>query len=86
MNRNDPYAKLGGGALDQELFKSKQTPPSSHISDTSDKKVKRSKAQLTPHSRQEGENKASKSIITHVKKAKTKRLTFPYRDFSRYGG
>jgi hypothetical protein len=59
MNRNDPYAKLGGGALDQELFKSKQTPPSSHISDTSDKKVKRSKAQLTPHSRQEGENKAT---------------------------
>jgi hypothetical protein len=25
MSQNDPYAKLGGGALDQELFK-KQTP------------------------------------------------------------
>src|SRR5918996_1309241 len=28
MSQNDPYAKLGGGALDQELFK-KQTPLSS---------------------------------------------------------
>jgi hypothetical protein len=25
MNPNDPYAKLGGGALDQELFKKKPT-------------------------------------------------------------
>ena len=31
MNQNDPYAKLGGGALDQELFKSNQTPPSAHV-------------------------------------------------------
>jgi hypothetical protein len=31
MSQNDPYAKLGGGALDQELFK-KQTPlsPADH--------------------------------------------------------
>ena len=29
MSKNDPYAKLGGGALDQELFKNKQTPLSS---------------------------------------------------------
>jgi hypothetical protein len=27
MNTHDPYAKLGGGALDQELFKNKPTPP-----------------------------------------------------------
>ena len=28
MHQGDPYAKLGGGALDQELFKSKQPPHS----------------------------------------------------------
>ena len=66
MNHNDPYAKLGGGALDQELFKSKQPPPSAHVSDTSGKKVHRSKAQGTPPSRQESENKESKSIMTDV--------------------
>ncbi len=66
MNQNDPYAKLGGGALDQELFKSKQTPPSAHVSDTSDKKANRSKAQVTPPSRQESENKESNSIMTDV--------------------
>ena len=27
MNPNNPYAKLGGGALDQELFKKKPTSP-----------------------------------------------------------
>ncbi len=37
MSQNDPYAKLGGGALDQELFK-KQTPLSS--ADNSDKTIK----------------------------------------------
>ena len=26
MNQNDPYAKMGGGALDQELFKKKPAP------------------------------------------------------------
>jgi hypothetical protein len=26
MTNTDPYAKLGGGALDQELFKKKTTP------------------------------------------------------------
>jgi hypothetical protein len=64
MNQNDPYAKLGGGALDQELFKSKQTPPSAHIRVASDKKVNRSKAQVAPPSRQE--NKEGKSIMTDV--------------------
>ena len=39
MSQNDPYAKLGGGALDQELFK-KQTPLSS--ADHSDKTIKSS--------------------------------------------
>jgi hypothetical protein len=66
MNHNDPYAKLGGGALDQELFKSKQTPLSAHVSDTSDKIVNRSKAQVAPSSRRESENKESKSIIIDV--------------------
>jgi hypothetical protein len=37
MSQNDPYAKLGGGALDQELFK-KQTPLSS--TNKSDKAIK----------------------------------------------
>ena len=36
MSQNDPYAKLGGGALDQELFK-KQTPLSP--TDTSNKTI-----------------------------------------------
>ena len=31
MNPNDPYAKLGGGALDQELFKKKPTLPESPV-------------------------------------------------------
>ena len=39
MSQNDPYAKLGGGALDQELFK-KQTPLPSP--DHSDKTIKSS--------------------------------------------
>jgi hypothetical protein len=66
MNHNDPYAKLGGGALDQELFKNKQTPPSAQVSDTSDKKVHRSKTHVTPPSRQKSENNESKSLMTDV--------------------
>ena len=31
MNPNNPYAKLGGGALDQELFKKKPTLPVSPV-------------------------------------------------------
>jgi hypothetical protein len=34
MNPNDPYAKLGGGALDQELFKKKPTLPVSPVLET----------------------------------------------------
>jgi hypothetical protein len=66
MNQNDPYAKLGGGALDQELFKTKQTPPSAQNSDTSDKKTHRSKTQVTSHSLQDSKNKVSTSIIADV--------------------
>jgi hypothetical protein len=40
MPHTHPYAKLGGGALDQELFKKKPTPPP-QTRDTSVKKTHR---------------------------------------------
>ena len=68
MDHNDPYAKLGGGALDQELFKNKQAPPLSQKSDPSNKKIHRSKTQRTPlsHPRPESEKKESTSIVHDV--------------------
>jgi len=66
MNQNDPYAKLGGGALDQELFKTKQTPPSAQNTDTADKKLNRLKTQVTSPSLQDSKNKVSTPIITDV--------------------
>src|SRR4051794_21574091 len=69
MNQNDPYAKLGGGALDQELFKTKQTPPPSRNRNSSAKETSNLKTQVTPPSRQDRENKESKSISTDVVKS-----------------
>jgi hypothetical protein len=66
MNQNDPYAKLGGGALDQELFKTKQTPPPAQKSDTSDKKTPRSKTHAAPLKRPDNTNTARKSLSTDV--------------------
>ena len=45
MSQNDPYAKLGGGALDQELFK-KQMPLSS--TDNLNKTIKSSTPESLP--------------------------------------
>ena len=68
MNKNDqnPYAILGGGALDQQLFKPKPTPPLAEGGETSDKNTNRSKAQSAIPSRQDGKIKESKSRITDV--------------------
>jgi hypothetical protein len=63
MSQNDPYAKLGGGALDQELFK-KQTPLSP--TDNSEKVIKSSTPESsTPVSKQSTE-KVNKSAINDV--------------------
>ena len=63
MSQNDPYAKLGGGALDQELFK-KQTPLPSP--DNSDKTIKSSTPESpTPVSKQSNK-KVNKSAINDV--------------------
>jgi hypothetical protein len=66
MNKTDPYAILGGGALDQELFKTKQTPPPAQKSDTSDKKTHRMKTQASRPSRKDSEHQVSKSATTDV--------------------
>lgn len=44
MNTHDPYAKLGGGALDQELFKNKQTPPPEEKQDSLQAGTRKKKA------------------------------------------
>jgi hypothetical protein len=69
MNKNDqnPYAILGGGALDQQLFKTKSTPPLAEGGETSDKNTNRSKAQSAIPSRQDGKIKESKSRTTDVR-------------------
>ena len=72
MSQNDPYAKLGGGALDQELFK-KQTPLSS--ADNSDKTIKSSTpdspAPVRKQSKKQVNKFATSDVITssrhHVK-------------------
>jgi len=63
MSQNDPYAKLGGGALDQELFK-KQTPLSS--TDHSDKTIKSPTPQTTRPARKQSNKKVSTSVTTNV--------------------
>jgi hypothetical protein len=69
MNKNDqnPYAILGGGALDQQLFKTKSTPPLAEGGEISDKNTNRSKAQSATPSRQDGKIKESKSRTTDVR-------------------
>jgi len=63
MSQNDPYAKLGGGALDQELFK-KQTPLSS--ADNSNKTITSSMPQTPPTTRKQGNKKVNKSASDDV--------------------
>jgi hypothetical protein len=63
MSQNDPYAKLGGGALDQELFK-KQTPLSS--TDNSDKTIKSPTPASPPPARKQSTKKVNKSATNDV--------------------
>ena len=63
MSQNDPYAKLGGGALDQELFK-KQTPLSS--TDHSDKTLKSSTPRPPRPARKQSNKKVYKSATNDV--------------------
>ena len=63
MSQNDPYAKLGGGALDQELFK-KQTPLSS--TDNSDKTIKSSTPDSPAPVRKQSKKKVNKSATNDV--------------------
>ena len=66
MPPTDPYAKLGGGALDQELFKQKQTAPPTPARTTSDTQTHQSNMQATPLSRPASANKARKTLHTDV--------------------
>ena len=63
MSQNDPYAKLGGGALDQELFK-KQTPLSS--ADHSDKTIKSSTPESSTPVSKQSTKKVNKSATNDV--------------------
>ena len=63
MSQNDPYAKLGGGALDQELFK-KQTPLSS--TDNLDKTIKSSMPESPAPVRKQTNKKVNKSATNDV--------------------
>ena len=63
MSQNDPYAKLGGGALDQELFK-KQTPLSS--TDHSDKTIKSPTPASPRPARKQSNKKVYKSATNDV--------------------
>ena len=63
MSQNDPYAKLGGGALDQELFK-KQTPLSS--TDNSDKTIKSSTPDSPDPVRKQNKKQVDKSATNDV--------------------
>ena len=47
MNPNDPYAKLGGGALDQELFKKKPTLPESPVENSQQNNAVKPEASLS---------------------------------------
>ena len=66
MNKNDPYAQLGGGALDQELFKKKPPPPPRHAGGTADKHTHRSTTHAVPLARPDSANKARKPLSTDV--------------------
>ena len=66
MPPTDPYAKLGGGALDQELFKTKPTPPPTPTRETSDTPTHQSEAQATSLARPDSTKKATKSLHTDV--------------------
>jgi hypothetical protein len=66
MANTDPYAKLGGGALDQELFKQKPTPPPIRTDEKSDSKTYRSKTPSAHQSRPDSTNKARKPLHTDV--------------------
>ena len=63
MSQNDPYAKLGGGALDQELFK-KQPPLSS--ADHSDKTIKPSTPDSPAPVRKQSKKQVDKSATNDV--------------------
>ena len=63
MSPNDPYAKLGGGALDQELFK-KHPPLSS--TDKSDKAIKSPTPESPPPARQQNHKQVNKSATNDV--------------------
>ena len=63
MSQNDPYAKLGGGALDQELFK-KQTPLSS--TDNSDKIIKSTTPESPPPAHKQSSKKVHESATNDV--------------------
>ena len=63
MSQNDPYAKLGGGALDQELFK-KHTPLS--LPDNSDKTIKSPTPESPPPARKQSNKKVNKAATNDV--------------------
>ena len=63
MSPHDPYAKLGGGALDQELFK-KQSPLSS--TDNLDKTLKSLMHESSPPARKQSNKKVYKSANNDV--------------------
>jgi hypothetical protein len=66
MNKNDPFAKLGGGALDQELFKSKPTPPPAQTSNASSRTSRPVKAKSPSPLRQAGRQQESKFVNNDV--------------------
>jgi hypothetical protein len=63
MSQYDPYAKLGGGALDQELFK-KHTPLS--LPDNSGKTIKSSTPESPAPARKQSNKKVNKSATNGV--------------------
>jgi hypothetical protein len=63
MSQNDPYAKLGGGALDQELFK-KQPTLSSTVN--SDKAIKSSAPDSPTPASKQSNKKVNKSATNDV--------------------
>src|ERR687896_1488376 len=63
MNQNDPYAKLGGGALDQELFK-KHIPLS--LPDNSDKTIKSPTPESPPPARKQSNKQVNKAATNDV--------------------
>jgi hypothetical protein len=64
MSPNDPYAKLGGGALDQELFKKKQPPLSS--TGHSDQTITSPTPQSPPPARKQRHKQVNKSATNDV--------------------